>query len=104
MRSCGGEASIFLVSALNVMLSIYDELNLFDEEFYLEVQNDEILITGRKGEFIEYKCPKTPKDKARLIQQEFFHTKKDIIENNLFGVDINPNSCEITKLRLWIEL
>ncbi|HAA1499808.1 TPA_asm: class I SAM-dependent DNA methyltransferase [Campylobacter jejuni] len=94
----------FLVSALNVMLSIYDELNLFDEEFYLEVQNDEILITGRKGEFIEYKRPKTPKDKAHLIQQELFYTKKDIIENNLFGVDINPNSCEITKLRLWIEL
>ncbi|EAL1340401.1 class I SAM-dependent DNA methyltransferase, partial [Campylobacter coli] len=89
---------------LNVMLSIYDELNLFDEEFYLEVQNDEILITGRKGEFIEYKRPSTPKDKAHLIQQELFHTKKDIIENNLFGVDINPNSCEITKLRLWIEL
>lgn len=86
------------------MLSIYDELNLFDEEFYLEVQNDEILITGRKGEFIEYKRPSTPKDKAHLIQQELFHTKKDIIENNLFGVDINPNSCEITKLRLWIEL
>ncbi|HEG2629117.1 TPA: Eco57I restriction-modification methylase domain-containing protein [Campylobacter coli] len=94
----------FLVSALNVMLSIYDELNLFDEEFYLEVQNDEILITGRKGEFIEYKRPSTPKDKAHLIQQELFHTKKDIIENNLFGIDINPNSCEITKLRLWIEL
>lgn len=94
----------FLVSALNVMLSIYDELNLFDEEFYLEVQNDEILITGRKGEFIKYKRPSTPKDKAHLIQQELFHTKKDIIENNLFGVDINPNSCEITKLRLWIEL
>ncbi|EJS8868564.1 Eco57I restriction-modification methylase domain-containing protein [Campylobacter jejuni] len=94
----------FLVSALNVMLSIYDELNLFDEEFYLEVQNDEILITNHKGEFIEYKRPKTPKDKAHLIQQELFHTKKDIIENNLFGVDINPNSCEITKLRLWIEL
>lgn len=94
----------FLVSALNVMLSIYDELNLFDEEFYLEVQNDEILITNHKGEFIEYKRPNTPKDKAHLIQQELFHTKKDIIENNLFGVDINPNSCEITKLRLWIEL
>lgn len=94
----------FLVSALNCLLSIYDELNLFDEEFYLEVQNDEILITDRKGEFIEYKRPITPKDKAHLIQQELFHTKKDIIENNLFGVDINPNSCEITKLRLWIEL
>ncbi|EAI5011854.1 TPA_asm: class I SAM-dependent DNA methyltransferase [Campylobacter jejuni] len=94
----------FLVSALNVMLSIYDELNLFNEEFYLEVQNDEILITNRKGEFVEYKRPHSDKDKAHLIQKELFYTKKDIIENNLFGVDINPNSCEITKLRLWIEL
>ncbi|EKA1709963.1 Eco57I restriction-modification methylase domain-containing protein [Campylobacter coli] len=94
----------FLVSALNVMLSIYDELNLFDEEFYLEVQNDEILITNRKGKFVEYKRPHSDKDKAHLIQKELFYTKKDIIENNLFGVDINPNSCEITKLRLWIEL
>ncbi len=94
----------FLVSALNVMLSIYDELNLFDEEFYLEVQNDEILITNCKGEFVEYKRPHSDKDKAHLIQKELFYTKKDIIENNLFGVDINPNSCEITKLRLWIEL
>lgn len=94
----------FLVSALNAMLSIYDELNLFEEEFYLEVQNDEILITNRKGDFIEYKRPSTTKDKAHLIQQELFYTKKTIIENNLFGVDINPNSCEITKLRLWIEL
>lgn len=94
----------FLVSALNVMLSIYDEFNLFDEEFYLEVQNDEILITNRKGEFVEYKRPHSDKDKAHLIQKELFYTKKDIIENNLFGVDINPNSCEITKLRLWIEL
>lgn len=76
----------------------------FDEEFYLEVQNDEILITNRKGEFVEYKRPHSDKDKAHLIQKELFYTKKDIIENNLFGVDINPNSCEITKLRLWIEL
>lgn len=38
------------------------------------------------------------------IQQELFTPKKDIIENNLFGVDINPNSCEIARLRLWIEL
>lgn len=44
------------------------------------------------------------KTKPHLCQKELFERKKDIIENNLFGVDINPNSCEITKLRLWIEL
>ncbi|MCH3793553.1 Eco57I restriction-modification methylase domain-containing protein, partial [Campylobacter jejuni] len=51
-----------------------------------------------------YKRPTTPKEKAHLIQQELFYTNKDIIENNLFGVDINPHSCEITTLRLWIDL
>ena len=30
--------------------------------------------------------------------------KQNIIENCLFGVDINPNSVKICRLRLWIEL
>jgi hypothetical protein len=33
-----------------------------------------------------------------------FHEKQTIIENCLFGVDINPNSVKICRLRLWIEL
>ncbi|MBZ7967605.1 class I SAM-dependent DNA methyltransferase [Campylobacter sp. RM9756] len=94
----------FLVSALNVMIKIYDQLNLFEHEFYLKLENDEILIQNNFNDYISYKCPMREDDKAHLIQQELFHIKKDIIENCLFGVDINPNSCEITKLRLWIEL
>ncbi len=30
--------------------------------------------------------------------------KEKILENNLFGVDINPSSANICRLRLWIEL
>ncbi|MCR8707819.1 type IIG restriction enzyme/methyltransferase [Campylobacter sp. RM5063] len=94
----------FLVSALNAMLMVHYELGLFEEDFYLSVQNDEILVQNHKGQFLEYKHPDFDKDKTHLCQKELFERKKDIIENNLFGVDINPNSCEITKLRLWIEL
>lgn len=94
----------FLVSALNAMLIVHYELGLFEEDFYLSVQNDEILVQNHKGQFLEYKRPDFDKDKTHLCQKELFERKKDIIENNLFGVDINPNSCEITKLRLWIEL
>ncbi|AJC94740.1 type IIS restriction/modification enzyme [Campylobacter volucris] len=94
----------FLVSALNCLLMVYYELNLFEQDFYLSIENDEILIQNEKGEFIEYKRPSFEKDKAHQIQKELFECKKLIIENNLFGVDINSNSCEITKLRLWIEL
>ncbi|MBT0821667.1 DUF7149 domain-containing protein [Campylobacter lari] len=94
----------FLVSALNAMLMVHYELGLFEEDFYLSVQNDEILVQNHKGQFLEYKRPDFDKDKTHLCQKELFERKKDIIENNLFGVDINPNSCEITKLRLWVEL
>ncbi len=83
---------------------VHYELGLFEEDFYLSVQNDEILVQNHKGQFLEYKRPDFDKDKTHLCQKELFERKKDIIENNLFGVDINPNSCEITKLRLWIEL
>lgn len=33
-----------------------------------------------------------------------FHQKQRIIENCLYGVDLNPNSVNICRLRLWIEL
>jgi len=33
-----------------------------------------------------------------------YKTKKEIIENNIFGVDLNPQAVEIAKLRLWLEL
>jgi len=38
------------------------------------------------------------------LQETLFHEKVTIIENCLFGVDINPNSVNICRLRLWIEL
>lgn len=69
----------------------------------LELENDEILIKISNKAFI-YKRPSSEQEKSHHIQKELFELKKDIIENCLFGVDINPNSCEITKLRLWIEL
>ena len=33
-----------------------------------------------------------------------FDAKQRVIENCLFGADINPNSVNICRLRLWIEL
>ena len=46
--------------------------------------------------------PKNPE--SQLIQESLFNEKRTIIENCLFGVDINPNSVNICRLRLWIEL
>lgn len=36
-------------------------------------------------------------------QRSLFDIDKQILQNNLFGVDINPESVEITKLSLWLK-
>lgn len=96
----------FLVSALNEIVRIAYELGLIASlplDATLELENDEILIKISNKPFI-YTRPSSEKEQSHHIQKELFELKKSIIENCLFGVDINPNSCEITKLRLWIEL
>ncbi|WP_237003541.1 class I SAM-dependent DNA methyltransferase [Helicobacter pylori] len=103
----------FLVSALNEMVRIAYELGLITSlplDATLKLENDEILIHMPKSEhtptneIFNYTKAHSENDPHHQIQKELFELKKSIIENCLFGVDINPNSCEITKLRLWIEL
>lgn len=110
----------FLVSALNEMIAIHYKLDLLrfyknaestsaqstsdlSIEYNLELQNDEVIIFTRGRKFA-YTKPKSANEEAHIIQKRLFNLKRAIIENNLFGVDINPNSCEISRLRLWIEL
>lgn len=96
----------FLVSALNEMVLIAYKLGLIASLYRheLRLENDEIIIHTPEDKVFNYTIPHSENDPHHHIQKELFELKKDIIENCLFGVDINPNSCEITKLRLWIEL
>ncbi|GAA9939508.1 class I SAM-dependent DNA methyltransferase [Helicobacter pylori] len=97
----------FLVSALNEMVWIAFKLGLIASlhRYDLKLENDEIIIQHTPtGGIFNYKKAHSENDPHHHIQKELFELKKSIIENCLFGVDINPNSCEITKLRLWIEL
>ncbi|WP_411326774.1 Eco57I restriction-modification methylase domain-containing protein [Helicobacter pylori] len=97
----------FLVSALNEMVCVAYDLGLIASlyRYELKLENDEIIIHHTlTGEIFKYTIPHSENDPHHQIQKELFELKKSIIENCLFGVDINPNSCEITKLRLWIEL
>ncbi len=100
----------FLVSALNEIIHIKYELGvLLDTEsnrikkrdYVISIENDEMVITDADGELWSYN-PQNPE--SRRIQQALFNEKRTIIENCLFGVDINPNSVNICRLRLWIEL
>jgi hypothetical protein len=98
----------FLVSSLNEMIAVKNDLKILQDrdgkrlkEYQVEVVNDELIVTDEEGELFEYNP--TNKESQR-IQETLFHEKQTIIENCLFGVDINPNSVKICRLRLWIEL
>jgi adenine-specific DNA-methyltransferase len=98
----------FLVSALNEMIAVKNDLKILQDrtgkrlkEYHVEVVNDELIVTDEEGELFDYNP--TNKENQR-IQETLFHEKQTIIENCLFGVDINPNSVKICRLRLWIEL
>jgi len=97
----------FLVSALNELIAIKSELGiLIDSEgqilrnTYCEVQNDELFI-NHFGQFFNYNYKD---NESQRIQETIFKEKRTLIENCLFGVDINPKSVHICRLRLWIEL
>ncbi len=98
----------FLVSALNEIIAVKNDLKILQDregkrlkEYQVEVVNDELIVTDEEGELFEYHP--THKESQR-IQETLFHEKQTIIENCLFGVDINTNSVKICRLRLWIEL
>jgi hypothetical protein len=98
----------FLVSALNELIAVKNDLRILQDregkrlkEFHIEVVNDELITTDDDGLIYEY----NPKSKeSQRVQETLFHEKQTLIENCLFGVDINPNSVKICRLRLWIEL
>ncbi|WFE84854.1 DUF7149 domain-containing protein [Parabacteroides chongii] len=100
----------FLVSALNELILLKYELGILVDangkrikgsDYTLSIENDELIITDADNNLFAY----NPLNKESYRMQEtLFHEKKQIIENCLFGVDINPNSVKICRLRLWIEL
>jgi|GEM_PF-1411420 len=98
----------FLVSALNELIAVKHDLKILQDRsgnclkgYKVEVVNDELVVTDSEGRLFEY----NPEDKeSRRIQEALFHEKQAIIENCLFGVDINANSVRICRLRLGIEL
>ncbi len=117
----------FLVSALNELIAVKSELGILADAdgnvlrgYAATVENDELVVTCNDGQdLFEYRTPRPPKEgdspqsnspfkgwggEAQKVQETIFHEKQTLIENCLFGVDINPNSVKICRLRLWIEL
>jgi adenine-specific DNA-methyltransferase len=104
----------FLVSALNELIAIKSDLRILNtrdglrfQGYKIVVENDELIIVNEEtDELFEYTLNKNnkPIEELQTLQEALFHEKQTLIENCLFGVDINPKSVMICRLRLWIEL
>lgn len=107
----------FLVSALNELIAIKSELGILADangkrltDHIATVENDELLVTDKERNFFTYYVQDAgdkitiPNAEIQRVQETLFHEKQSLIENSLFGVDINPKSVQICRLRLWIEL
>jgi type II restriction/modification system DNA methylase subunit YeeA len=104
----------FLVSALNELIAIKSDLRILNTRdgsrmkgYKIVVENDELIIINEEtDELFEYSLNKNnkPIEELQTLQEALFHEKQTLIENCLFGVDINPKSVMICRLRLWIEL
>ena len=100
----------FLVSVLNEVIRTKFDLGfLIDgsgkrikkQDYCIDIENDELLVSDEDGNPVSY----IPGNKeSQRIQETLFNEKRKIIENCLFGVDLNPNAVNICRLRLWIEL
>ena len=98
----------FLVSALNGLILIKHQLGCLQyvdtgnrvKEYSIDIQDDELLIREKGAGVFAYKGGSDGYD----LQKTLFEEKRTLIENCLFGADINPKSAEICRLRLWIEL
>ncbi|MDH6064652.1 Eco57I restriction-modification methylase domain-containing protein [Umezakia ovalisporum] len=83
--SCGSGA--FLIAALQTLIYIYSSVIAT-----IEIRIKDASLKQRLD-----------KDRAAHISLQYY-IKKQIITNNLYGVDIMPEAIEIAKLRLFLEL
>ena len=105
----------FLVSALNELLAIKQKLHILCysdhatgyaservKGWSITIGDDELVIIDKEFQrsFVYDKNDK----EAAALQRTLFEEKRRIISQCLYGVDINPKSVDICRLRLWIEL
>lgn len=99
----------FLVSALNRIIAIKKQLGVLFKynknelltEFDIDIVDDTLKVFDGQGRVFSY-----IKENSLLqeVQETLFNEKRVIIENCLFGVDLNSKATAICQLRLWIEL
>ncbi len=99
----------FLVSVLNRIIAVKKQLGVLFKynsierikEYNITVEDD--VLTVRDGNGNPFVYDKN-NNESREVQETLFNEKRIIIENCLFGVDVNSKAVHICQLRLWIEL
>ncbi len=104
----------FLVSVLNELVAVKSEMKILNNTnekrirgIKIENINDELeIIDEETSEPFQYYVNEkgNPPSEIQNIQKAIFYEKRTLIENCIYGVDINPKSVLICRLRLWIEL
>lgn len=88
--ACGSGA--FLIKAVDVLLELFKEIQIFKQ---------------REGAYTSVKRGrKKIKDEGQFTFEKWHEEDeaKEIIKNNIYGVDINEESVEITKLSLFLKI
>jgi hypothetical protein len=94
-----------LVSALNERVALKSRLRLLNgldgqplSGYCIEVVADRLIVTRTNGE------PPDSREERRHLDEVLFREQCAIVENGLYGVDINADAVHMARLRLWIEL
>jgi len=98
--ACGSGA--FLIKALDILLEISKEITEFKRD------RAEFFASGRTGSLGKGKVLTNKTGQLSLAEDKsqwnYVERARAIIENNIFGVDLNEESIEITKLSLFLKL
>ncbi|RQH02962.1 Eco57I restriction-modification methylase domain-containing protein [Paraburkholderia dinghuensis] len=94
-----------LVSALNECVALKSRLRLLTgldgkplTGYVIEVVADRLIVQRADGEALN------TREETQRLDKVLFREKCAIVENGLFGVDINDDAVQMARLRLWAEL
>ncbi|WP_233864816.1 type IIG restriction enzyme/methyltransferase [Paraburkholderia adhaesiva] len=94
-----------LVSALNECVALKSRLRLLTgldgkplTGYDIEVVADRLIVKRATGEALN------SREETRRLDEVLFREKCAIVENGLYGVDLNADAVQMTRLRLWAEL
>ncbi|WP_322015785.1 Eco57I restriction-modification methylase domain-containing protein [Paraburkholderia sp. J12] len=97
-----------LVSALNARVALKSRLGLLTDAagnplagYDFEIESDRLVVKRENGTSLDSALAE---EERQSLDAVLFREKRAIVENGLFGVDINPDAVRMTRLQLWIEL